>query len=102
MSTLVFPKDTAQAMQILTGEAYPEVAFMMVMRDAFAYRMEQIEDESRTFERKYGMFFDEYKQGWESEDRDEDYQWESERDYLEWEALITRKHRLKDTYSWLI
>jgi hypothetical protein len=47
------------------------------------------------------MPFDEYRQCWESPDRDEDYYWEVERDYLEWEALVTRRRRLKDVYGWL-
>ncbi len=64
--------------------------------------MESIEQELRAFEEKYGMTFEEFKKQWESEDRDEDYSWERERDYLEWEALITRKRRLEETYGWLL
>jgi hypothetical protein len=45
------------------------------------------------------MPFDEYRLRWESEDRAEDYQWEVERDYLEWEALVTQKRRLENVYS---
>jgi hypothetical protein len=47
------------------------------------------------------MSFEEYRQRWESEDRDDDYRWETERDYLEWEALVTRKRRLEDVYNWM-
>ena len=101
MSTLVLPKGTAQALRELTGETRPEAALLLVLRDALAYRLEQIKKELQAFEAKYHMTFNEYRQRWESEDRPEDYQWEAERDYLEWEALITRKRRLQDTYSWL-
>jgi hypothetical protein len=101
MPTLVLPKGTAQALQDLTGEPRPDAALRLVLRDALAYRLEQIEADLRAFEVKYGMTFDEYGQRWESEDRDEDYRWEAERDYLEWEALVTRKRRLEDVSSWL-
>jgi hypothetical protein len=101
MSTLVLPKGTAQALRDLTGEPRPDVALLLVLRDALAYRLEQIETELRDFETKYGMAFEEYRQRWESEDRDDDYHWEVERDYLEWEALVTRRRRLKDVYGWL-
>lgn len=55
----------------------------------------------REFEGKYGMSFEEYRKHWESEERDDDYRWETERDYLEWEALVTRKRRLENVYNWL-
>ena len=100
-STLVLPKGTARALRDLTGETRPDVALLLVLRDALAYRLGQIEADVRAFEAKYGMPFDEYRKRWESEDRDEDYRWEAERDYLEWEALVTQKRRLEDVYSWL-
>lgn len=101
MSTLVLPMGTARALRDLTGEPRPDVALLLVLRDALAYRLEQIETDLRAFESKYGMTFDSYRQRWESEDRDEDYRWEVERDYLEWEALVTQKQRLEDVYGWL-
>lgn len=102
MTTVVLPKGTIRALHEITGESRPEVALVLVLKDAIAYRMESIEQELRAFEEKYGMTFEEFKKQWESEDRDEDYSWERERDYLEWEALITRKRRLEETYGWLL
>jgi len=90
MSTLVLPKGTAQALRDLTGEARPEAALLLVLRDALTYRLEQLKKELRSFETKYGMTFNEYRQ-----------RWEAERDYLEWEALVTRQRRLEDIYGWL-
>ena len=101
MSTLVLPKGTVQALRELTGETRPDAALLLVLRDALNYRLGQIKAELATFETKYGLMFDQYRQRWETEDRAEDYGWESERDYLEWEALVTRKRRLEDLYSWL-
>lgn len=99
--TLFVPKGTAQAMQELTGEPRPEVALLLVLRDAYAHRLEQIEAELASFEAKYGMPFEAYRAQWETGGRDEDYAWETERDYLEWEGLVTQKQRLEDTFRWL-
>ena len=101
MSTLVLPKSTTQALRDLTGEVRPDAALLLALRDAFTYRLEQIQRQLQPFETKYGMSFAEYRQRWESEDRPEDYTWDAERDYLEWEALMTRKHRLENSYQWL-
>ncbi len=102
MSNVVLPKGTVRVLHEITGESRPEVALVLVLKDAVAYRLEKIEQELGRFEKKYGMTFEEYRQRWESEDRDEDYAWEAERDYLEWEALVTRKRRLEETYGWLL
>jgi len=101
-SPLVLPIGTARALRDVTGEPRPDVALLLVLRDAVAYRLGQIEADLHAFEAKYGIIFDEYRQRWESEDRDEDYRWETERDYLAWEALVTQKNRLENVYSWLI
>ena len=98
---MVLPKGTLRALRDLTGESRPDAALILVLRDAVTYRLEQIEEELETFREEYGMPFDEYRDRWESEDRDEDYRWEAERDYLQWEALVTRKRRLEDIYGWL-
>lgn len=101
MATVMLPKGTVEALRDLTGEPRPDVALLLVLRDAVDYRLKQIEVELEAFKEKYGMNFEKYRQRWESEDRDQDYQWQAERDYLEWEALVTRKQRLEDVYGWL-
>ena len=101
MSTLLLPKHTTQALRDLTGEVRLDAALLLALRDAFTYRLEQIQHQLSTFETKYGMSFADYHQRWESENRPEDYTWDTERDYLAWEALITRKHRLENSYQWL-
>jgi hypothetical protein len=101
MSTLMIPKSTAQILRDLTGEPRPDAALLLVLQDARLYRLEQIEADLRSLESKYGMTFEEYRQRWEREDRDEDYHWEVEQDYLRWEALVTQKRRLEGMPTWL-
>ncbi len=102
MTTVLLPKQTTQVLRDLTGEVRPEAALLLVLRDAFAYHLEQLQQQLQTFEHKYGMSFEEYRQRWESIDQPDDYTWEAERDYLEWEALFTRKQRLEKSYSSLL
>ncbi len=101
MSTLVIPKNTAQALRDLTGESRPDIALLLVMQDALAYRLAQIDGELRELETRYSATFEEYRQRWETEDREEDYRWESEQDYLRWEALVTQRSRLAGIAKWL-
>ena len=82
MTVLMIPKNTAQTLRDLTGESRPDVALMLVMQDARSYRLQQIDAALRVFEEKYGMAFEEYRQQWETNDREADYQWAVEQDFL--------------------
>ncbi|MBI4631283.1 MAG: hypothetical protein HZB17_08540 [Chloroflexi bacterium] len=53
-----------------------------------------IDTRIKFFESKYRMSFDAYKKIWDTEDNEKHYTHESESDYLEWEALVTRRKRL--------
>jgi len=92
---MAWPKETARVLTELTGEARPDVAMLIVMKDAVAHRLEQIELAQKQFQAKYGMTFEEYKKKWDAEDKEEDYSYETEFDYLEWEVLGTRQARLE-------
>jgi hypothetical protein len=92
---ITWPKETAQFLTELTGEPQPDMAMWIVLKDAIAHRWEQVIARERDYESKYGMPFEEYRRRWETRDTPADYSFESERDYLEWEALITRKARLE-------
>ncbi|MBM4460811.1 MAG: hypothetical protein FJ011_24140 [Chloroflexi bacterium] len=100
MSVLVLPKATMQALHALTGESRPDAALMLVMQDAHTYRTAQVTAGLRAFEAKYGMTFEEYRERWESEERDEDYEWDAEQDFLSWEALTTQQRRLAGISPW--
>ncbi|MBI5302918.1 MAG: hypothetical protein HY868_12345 [Chloroflexi bacterium] len=98
---VTWPKTTARMLTEVTGESRPDVAMLLVLKDAIAHRLEQIALAQTRFEAKYGMTFEEYKKHWETEDKSEYYSYEAEFDYLEWEALDTRKVRLEGVQAWL-
>lgn len=99
--SLRLPKTATMVLTELTGEPRPELALLLVLRDAVAYRLEKVTAALKAFEDKYGMSFEEYRERWEAEDKPEYYTYEAERDFLEWEALVTRRKRLEDLQAWL-
>jgi hypothetical protein len=101
MSTLVLPKQVSQAMVELTGEPREDLALVMLMREYARHKLEEIDTALQQYEQKYGMSFEAYSQIWNSEDRPEQYTHAAEWDYLEWEALVTRRKRLEASFGWL-
>ena len=55
MTARSLPSRTEHALRELTGEARPDVASMLVLRDAVAFRLQHINEEIQTLEAKYGM-----------------------------------------------
>ena len=98
---IAWPKETARLLTELTGEPRPDVAMLIVLKDAIAHRLEQIVLEEQRFEARYHLPFSDYKHRWETEDKPEDYSLEAESDYLKWEALETRKARLENIQALL-
>jgi hypothetical protein len=98
---VVLPKETAQVLVELTGEARSDAALVLILRDYAHGKLAEIEADLRQYEEKYGMPFEAYKRIWETEDREEHYTNETEQDYLEWEALVTRRKRLMGSFAWL-
>lgn len=99
--TVTLPKSTIRLLTELTGDPRPDTALSLVLKDALAHRMEEVKAGIKNYEAKYGCTFEEYKRVWETEDRPEHYSYEAESEYLEWEALVTRKKRLKALRRWL-
>ncbi len=98
---VAWPKETARMLTELTGESRPDVAMQIILKDVVEHRLERIASEQERFESKYGMTFESYKRRWDTEDKPEDYSLAAESDYLEWEALATRKARLENLHTWL-
>jgi len=100
-ATMILPKETAQALVDLTGEARVDAALTMIIRDYARQKLAELESGLRRFESKYGMPFEAYRHIWETEDRPEDYSFQAEDDYLMWEGLVTRHKRLSGSFAWL-
>jgi hypothetical protein len=101
MSAVVLPRDISRALTELTGESRVDVALVLLVREYAHHKLMEINDELKQYEQKYGMPFEAYKRLWDSEDRPEHYAFEAEKNYLEWEALVTRRSRLEASFAWL-
>jgi hypothetical protein len=101
MSTFVLPREVSRAVVELTGEPREDIALVLLVRGYARYKLAEIDKEIKRYEQKYGMTFEEYQQLWDAEDREEHYTHAAEWDYLEWEALITRRKRLEASFAWL-
>jgi len=100
-TTMVLPKETAQALVDLTGELRVDAALTMIIREYARQKLAELGAELRQFESKYGMSFEAYHHIWETEDRPEHYTFEAEDDYLMWEGIVTRHKRLSENFAWL-
>jgi hypothetical protein len=100
-ATVVLPKETTRALTELTGETRVDLALTMLIREYARHRLAETEAALLRYQEKHGMPFEEYKKVWETEDREEHYTYEAEQNYLEWEALATRRKRLVESFAWL-
>lgn len=100
-STLILPKETAQALVDLTGEMRLDVALTTIMREYARQQLAELGNEMKKYERKYGMSFEAYRRIWNTEEREDDYTFEAENDYLLWEGAVTRHKRLSESFAWL-
>lgn len=91
----------SQAMIELTGEPREDLALVLLVREYARHKLVEIDRKLEQYEQKYGKTFEAYKQIWDTEDREEHYTHEAEWDYLEWEALVTRRKRLEASFAWL-
>lgn len=79
-----------KALTEITGEPRVELAIMEIIKDSVEHRIQKIEQEIKTLEKKYSMNFKEFEQKFQREQIPDQYSYETERDYLEWEGLETR------------
>ncbi|MCL4396328.1 MAG: hypothetical protein M1482_16265 [Chloroflexi bacterium] len=99
--TIEVPKNALRLLTDLTGEPRFEVALWMALRDTVEHRLEKIAAERKAFEDKYQMDFTAFKQRWDTGQVPHQDTYEVEKDYLEWEGLITRQAKLEETAQWL-
>lgn len=57
--------------------------------------MKKIDEKIRKFEKKYGMEFKDFKTALRKNEINNKYSYDVERDFWEWEGLITLKNRNK-------
>jgi len=85
----------------LTGSMDVNSAIRELFKDAVEHRLEKINKEIENFEKKYGMKFSDFKEAWEKDAILNKYSYEIEKDFWEWEGLISRKRKLEEALKWI-
>ena len=101
-TTTTIPKVALRTLTELTGEPRPEIALLITLRDAVEHRLEKIDAAIRAYEQKYGMSFEQFQNRGQTESIPQQFSYEVERDYLEWDGLISRKRKIEGIRQWLI
>lgn len=79
----------------VTGEPRVNLAIHDIIIDAVEHRLEKIQTEMKSFEEKYLMPFKEFDIKFQSELIPDQFSYKVEKDYLEWEGLMSRQRRLE-------
>lgn len=80
----------SKALMEITGEPRPDIAILEIITDAVEHRIEKVKAGIKTYEKKYGMTFEKFKERFEKGETANIYSYNVETDYLEWEGLISR------------
>ena len=102
LSPTVVSKPAHKVLKELTGEARPDLALPLALKDLVRLRLEAAEAKIAAFEEKYGMDFAQFEEAWERGDIDAPYSYAVEKDYWEWEAAVTDKAKLESLQDSLL
>lgn len=95
------PAQVAKTLTDLTDEPRPEVALRLVLKDALEYRLGDVQKGVSEFRDKYGMAFSTFKKRWLGGEISERYSYPIEKDFWEWEGLVSRLVVLNRLKKWL-
>jgi hypothetical protein len=97
----IIPKPAYNVLLHLTGEARPDVALSLALRELVARRLQESREKIAAFEQSYAMDFDHFQKAWEAGKISNAYSYQVESDYWEWEATVTDLARLEELTEWL-
>jgi hypothetical protein len=98
----LIPKVALRALIELTGQSQVDVALLMTLRDAVEHRLEKIGSALQDYEQKYGMTFQQFEAQARTGEIPDRFSYEKEKDYFEWDSLVTRKRKLEEIQRWLV
>jgi hypothetical protein len=91
----VITKPIHRLLTDLTREPRVEVALPLAMKDWVRLKLWEVRQQRQDYERRYGMDFDAFKQAWHEGRITNAHSYEVEREYWEWEAVVTDEERLR-------
>ncbi len=95
MYTDVISKSVYQILSDLTQEPRLEVALPLAIKDWVRLKLKETSEQREAFEHRYGMEFHVFKQTWTEVFIENDIAYQAERDYGEWEVVVTNEELLR-------
>jgi hypothetical protein len=92
----VISKPVAKILTTLTHEPRLDVAVTLAVKDWLQLRLQTNEQQLQAFEQKYGMDFATFQAAWHSGVIANRHSYAVEKDYWEWEGLVTDKQDLEN------
>ena len=96
------PKQTKQMLTDITGEPRLDIAISMTLKDAAKYRLNEINKSISKLADKYKVDFGKFEKLWKEGKIKGKFSYDVEKDYLGWDALITRKNKLERILKWVV
>ncbi len=98
---LEVPTQVAKTLTELTDEPRPEVALRLVLKDALEYRLGKVQESISNFRDKYDVAFSTFKKRWLAGEVPDRHSYPVEKDFWEWEGLVSRLAVLNRLKKWL-
>jgi hypothetical protein len=102
MLEAVISKPIYRVLADLTQESRLEVALSLAVKDLVRLKLKETKERRESFEQRYGMDFEAFKQAWNEGSIVDKHSFEVERDYWEWEATVTDQERLQQMMESLL
>ena len=96
MSEETFSKPLQKILFELTGERRLHVALNLAIKNLVRLKLQEGEHQVTKFENRYGMSFEQFQQAWENDQIADKHSYALEKDYWEWEALMTDLARFSE------
>lgn len=90
MKPAVLSRGLLKVLEMVTG-ASPEGKVITLVQDNISFKLQQCEAEIGRFEAKYGLSFEEFDRSLAKRKIREKFSYETETDYIEWEALANER-----------
>lgn len=95
-------KQTKKILTDITGELHLEAAISMTLKDAAKYRLNEINKRIKRFYEKYRADFSKFERLWKEGKIKNKFSYDVEKDYIEWDSLVTRKDKLERILKWIV
>jgi hypothetical protein len=95
MITDLISRPLYQILTDLTQEQRLDVALALAVKELIRLKLKEATEFRQNFEQRYNMTFETFQSAWDRGQVNDQYSYETERDYWEWEASVTDENRLR-------